>query len=258
MPVITQHTYSCDDLHRCRTLWKIVWSCAVTIFSCTWIALHPNIPSPDNSSLKIAFCCVKLMVIALIALELVVEWGMQQWLVSWRLVKKYGSVFLFSLLPLQLSSDPITCLDHRWTQSDAFFAIMGGFMLCEDDKTIGLLQPEELESLADSDKINFPIITQKEIWDRRKGVGLTKGLVVAQTSWLVLQCVMCRIKHLSITELEAVTLPFAILNFLMYWLWWNKPLNVQCPVCVLALLSLRSLSPGAYQTVNWINYLPHV
>jgi len=39
-------------------------------------------------------------------------------------------------------------------------------------------------------------------------------------------------KHVHLTELELVTLAFAALNFVTYGLWWNKPLNVQCPVCV--------------------------
>ena len=74
----------------------------MTIFSCTWIPLHPNIPGPDDSSLEIAFRGVKLMVIALIAPELVVQWAMRQWLVSPRLAKNYGSVFLFSPSPVQI------------------------------------------------------------------------------------------------------------------------------------------------------------
>ena len=34
----------CNDLVCCRTIWNIVWSCLVTIFSCTWVAVHPNVP----------------------------------------------------------------------------------------------------------------------------------------------------------------------------------------------------------------------
>ena len=38
----------CTDLTHCRTIWSIVWSCLVTIFSCTWVAVHPNIPCPKK------------------------------------------------------------------------------------------------------------------------------------------------------------------------------------------------------------------
>ncbi|KAG2028956.1 hypothetical protein BDR03DRAFT_1056179, partial [Suillus americanus] len=36
------------------------------------------------------------------------------------------------------------------------------------------------------------------------------------------------IYHLETTQLEVGTLAFAVLNFLTYAAWWNKPLNVQC------------------------------
>ena len=101
-----------------------------------------------------------------------------------------------------------------------------------DDGTKHTLTPEELESLANSDKINFPRITKKEIQDRSKGDGLTKGLVIVQTSWFIIQCVARGVERLPITELEVLTLAFAVLNFATYWLWWNKPLNVRCPVHV--------------------------
>ena len=80
---------SCDDLHHCRTLSNIVWSCVVTLFSCIWIALHPNIPGPDHGSFRIALRRVKLTVIGLIAPELVVALAMRQWFVYRRLTEKY-------------------------------------------------------------------------------------------------------------------------------------------------------------------------
>ena len=38
----------CNDLTHCRTIWNIIWSCLVTIFSCTWVAVHPNVPCPKK------------------------------------------------------------------------------------------------------------------------------------------------------------------------------------------------------------------
>ena len=38
----------CKDLSHCRSIWNIVWSCLVTIFSCTWIAVHLNVPCPKK------------------------------------------------------------------------------------------------------------------------------------------------------------------------------------------------------------------
>ena len=38
----------CTDLSHCRPIWNIVWSCLVTIFSCTWIAVHINVSYPKK------------------------------------------------------------------------------------------------------------------------------------------------------------------------------------------------------------------
>jgi hypothetical protein len=109
---------------------------------------------------------------------------------------------------------------------------MGGFMLFDDNGPVRPLDPDELQSLAQKGEIDFPCITENEIRDRSKGDMLSKGLVVIQTGWFILQCIARWIEHLPLTELELVTLAFAALNLMTYGLWWNKPLNVQCPVRV--------------------------
>lgn len=39
-----QPTMVCDDIHHCRTLLSIIVSCASTVFLCTWVASHPDVP----------------------------------------------------------------------------------------------------------------------------------------------------------------------------------------------------------------------
>jgi hypothetical protein len=53
---------------------------------------------------------------------------------------------------------------------------MGGFMLFQGGKAVRTLTPEDLELLSDSDNIDFPDITQKEIQDKSKGDFSPKGL----------------------------------------------------------------------------------
>jgi hypothetical protein len=103
---------------------------------------------------------------------------------------------------------------------------MGGFVLCEDGKPPIILDPTELAPYLQTGEID---ITQKEIRDRSRGDVLSKGLVVVQTGWFILQCIARCVEHLPITEIELVTLAFATLNFVSYGLWWDKPLGVQCP-----------------------------
>jgi hypothetical protein len=106
---------------------------------------------------------------------------------------------------------------------------MGGFMVYEENGSYHTLRPEELEDLLKHGKIN---ITEKEIRDKGRGDALSKGLILIQTGWFILQCIARRVERLPITELELVTLAFGVLNFVTYTLWWNKPLNVDCPVRV--------------------------
>jgi len=106
-------------------------------------------------------------------------------------------------------------------------------MLFDGDDAVCTLEPEALEYLRGSGEIDFPRITEKEIQDRSKGDALSKGLVVIQTGWFLLQCIARKVERLPITELEVATLAFATLNFATYALWWHKPLNVQRPFRVL-------------------------
>ena len=71
-------------------------------------------------------------------------------------------------------------------------------------------------------------ITKEEIEDKSKADTLSKGLVALQTGWFTLQCMSRLVQHLPLTELELVTVGFAVLSLVTYILWWNKPLNVQC------------------------------
>jgi hypothetical protein len=108
-----------------------------------------------------------------------------------------------------------------------FFAVMGGYMEYEGNRPIRVLLPEQLESYSLTGNGDFPRISTAEIEDRSKGDAISKGLVIVQTSWFVTQCIARGIQGLPITELELVTVAFAALNFVIYVLWWHKPLNVQ-------------------------------
>lgn len=90
-----------------------------------------------------------------------------------------------------------------------------------------VLDEDEIDAYLSRAQIN---ITEEQIQDRSKGDILSKGLVVLQTSWFIIQLLARAVTRLPITELEFSTLAFAILNGATYALWWNKPLDVQCPI----------------------------
>ncbi|KAI9508289.1 hypothetical protein F5148DRAFT_979998 [Russula earlei] len=198
---------SCNDPQGGRSLWDIIWSCAVTLFLCTWVSIHPNIPSPEETWLRIAIRRVGLMVAALFVPEAMIGWAMRQRLAAAELAENHK--------------------EEGWTITHGFFAIMGGFMEYEGNRPIRVLLPEQLKSYSLTGNGGFPRIAKEEIEDKSKGDFISKALVVLQTGWFVTQCIARAVQGLSITELELVTVAFAGLNFVMYLLWWDKPLNVQ-------------------------------
>ncbi|KAI9449657.1 hypothetical protein F5148DRAFT_1019947 [Russula earlei] len=198
---------SCDDPKACRSLWDIIRSCAITILLCTWVSVHPNIPSPQERWPRVTVRRIGLMLAALFVPEIMIAWALRQRQAAVALAEKHK--------------------DDGWTTTHGFFAIMGGFMEYEGNRAVRVLLPEQLKSYSLTGNGDFPRIAKEEIEDRSKGDVISKTVVILQTGWFVMQCIARGVRHLPITELELVTVAFAALNFVMYLLWWDKPLNVQ-------------------------------
>ena len=112
---------------------------------------------------------------------------------------------------------------------------MGGFMLMDGDERNGVLTHDTFRDLLRDGKIDFPLITEAEIEDRSKADSLAKGIAVLQTTWFIAQCISRTAQGLITTEAELITLAFAALNGILYFLWWNKPFDVKCCVPVFLL-----------------------
>ena len=74
----------CHDSHHCRTVPSIIFSCASTVFLCTWVALHPNVPAYpyDIAWWKMSRYTLErilLMLGALLAPEAIVIWAIIDW-----------------------------------------------------------------------------------------------------------------------------------------------------------------------------------
>jgi len=114
-----------------------------------------------------------------------------------------------------------------WTITHGFFAIMGGFMEYDGNQPIRVLLPEELESYSLTGNGNFPRLSIAEIEDKSKGDAISKGVVILQTGWFITQFIVRVVQGLPISELELATVALAVLNFVIYLLWWEKPQNVR-------------------------------
>ena len=217
-----------------RTIWDILWSCLATIFACSWVSIHPNIPASNESSLRIFLRRLELMFWAVVSPEMIITWALRQWSGARRLEKLYKGGEMYPIYP-QILNHKIPTLDRGWTKTHGHFIQMGGFMLFEGDIAKGVLSPKRFSELLTAKKIEFPTVSVEEIEDRSKADGFSKMIAFGQTLWFVAQCIARRSQHLDLTLVELLTLSLAVLNGVMYFLWWNKPLDVRCPIRVYLL-----------------------
>jgi len=174
--------------------------------------------------MRIVFRRLMIMIYMLIIPEAVIFWAGRQWHASRYIAKKHK--------------------DKGWKKTHSFFAIMGGFVLYdEDDVVIETLSISRLEELQSEGKIRWPRISEEEIKDRSKGDFLSKAFVVLQTTWFTVQYIARAYYGLLVTEFELVALALAVLNGILYYFWWNKPLDVACPVPVYLLSSKQEAGP---------------
>jgi hypothetical protein len=61
-----------------RTISSIVYSCLLTLFACTWTAVHPNLPAPDDNKIKAFWRRLKVVLVTLIAPEYTLYWALMQ------------------------------------------------------------------------------------------------------------------------------------------------------------------------------------
>jgi hypothetical protein len=123
-----------------------------------------------------------------------------------------------------------------WTMTHAFFLIMGGFTLHDEQGTaLRILEPIELESLSEAGKIEWPSITKEEIHNGSMGDYLSKAIILVQTSWFIAQCIVRGAYRLEVTQLEVATVAYAVLTGVTYYLWWEKPLGIRYSIPVYLL-----------------------
>ena len=72
-----------------RSIWGILWSCLATIFACSWVSVHPNIPAPNESWWRVLLRRIELMFWAVVGPEMVIAWAFRQWTSARHLKKLY-------------------------------------------------------------------------------------------------------------------------------------------------------------------------
>jgi len=90
-----------------------------------------------------------------------------------------------------------------------------------------------ITSTGELDRSEYRIlVTKSELKDKSKGNALVDIFAVLQTTWFISQYLERWHAHQPRTQLEVMTLAYAVLNILIRGLWYKKPLNVQKPIDV--------------------------
>ncbi|KAG1750990.1 hypothetical protein EDD22DRAFT_1002366 [Suillus occidentalis] len=189
------------------TLWDIISSCGLTLFACTWTAIHPNIPGVNHGMVRITFYRLCLMIMALFAPEIMFTWAVSQFFLAQRAAKVCNDTF-------------------GWTLTHGFFACMGGFVLYADGEPKFTLKPDLLLDLVSKGSVEMPTITEAEIKDRSKGDGISKSVAILQLVWFIIQLITRHAQGLPVTLLEIDTLGVAALACIAYGFWWKKPKDI--------------------------------
>ena len=154
-----------------RSLWDILWSCLATIFACSWVSVHPNIPASNESWWRISLRRLELMFWAVVSPEMIISWAFRQWFGARDLEKLYKGGQMYPIYSQILNLEILNLeKGFQWTKTHGHFIQMGGFMLFEGEIPKSVLTPKRFSELLAAGKIEFPTVTVtvEEIEDRSK------------------------------------------------------------------------------------------
>jgi hypothetical protein len=116
-----------------------------------------------------------------------------------------------------------------------FYAAMGGYVIRSHslDKTypitgqgrMTLTKSGVLYLLQVAPEV-FPDLSEDEILDKSKASTFIKTLTCLQGLWFCLQCIVRLTMNTSISLLELNVFGHCICTFVVYAIWWNKPMDV--------------------------------
>jgi hypothetical protein len=204
----------------------IIWSCALTIFLCSWTALCLNIPPSDWSLLKYTHQKNLIACEGILGPEFVVQTALGQWVSACRSVKEFCQLGHLS-----------------WTMAHAFFADMGGYILHPADFVPFPLDAKQVHYLVKEGYVDYVDvgISKRAIDDKNKGDGMTRIITVLQIMWFVISTVARAIQDLAITTLELTTLGYIVCTLGTYYFWAHKPLDIKVPIILVPNTTMANI-----------------
>ncbi|KAF5308979.1 hypothetical protein D9758_018413 [Tetrapyrgos nigripes] len=220
-----------------------------------------NSEYPSVHSAVVTLQNILFMLLALIVPELIIMWAMRQWFAARKIAEKYkkynwtkthgffvvmggfalydGDKFLHTLEDEESFTEEEEAVANK---IDEF--IKGYLKIKEEQASVGSIvsRPDGPTSRLLPDRseascmLEFLLqrklisVTEDEIKDKGKSDALSKFLAIGQTAWFIVQCIARGVEGISITNLEILTVAFALLNFGTYFFWLDKPQRIRFPI----------------------------
>lgn len=208
-----------------RGTMDILWICLVTIFTCTYTILCLNVPSRNDTRLALVGRRILWMGLAIIGPEFVLTYAAGQWSRACHSVEAFHAAGY-----------------ARWTMRKAFFADMGGFVLQAEDSEPFPLNVKHLHWLVINKYVDYPDVTDEEIWDKSKQDTLAKVITTFQIGFLVVQSIGRAAQHLAITTLELNTLGIVACSLMTSCTWLRKPSDVRTPLLIRTSITILEIT----------------
>ncbi|KAF8551321.1 hypothetical protein OG21DRAFT_1512916 [Imleria badia] len=217
-----------------RTLWSILWSCALTLLICVWHAIHPDVPPPRQKWWEawLRLSTVFQAIAPFFLPQWVVYIACKQWYEArWRIIEFQDA-------------------RYQWSMIHSFFAEMGGFYYCDETGSLCRIDSIEFLRLLEAREIANPVITELEIKDKSKLDSLGIFFLSVQLIWFTLQVVIRIQNRLVVTLVELDTVCMATVTLCLLFFWWNKPVRPKRPHIFYSHLYLRTDS-DLLRTREW-------
>lgn len=142
---------------------------------------------------------------------------------------------------------------QEWTLTHAYYANMGGFRMDKKtaiavwDNGAIILNAYQLAVVVQRNVIPaLPKVSLEEIEDRSKSDSFTKGLAIVQIMALAISLIVRAVRQLPVSQLEILTVAFAVCTITTYAFCWSKPQNVRTPLWI-------SLDPSESKRLRDLN-----
>jgi hypothetical protein len=216
---------------------NILMNCAFTVLSCTWSIQHLNLPDPKDCFCRKLLRKSKWMLLTILLPELILAHAVLEFIMAVNSTKDMGGVDgVFVHYPWWLFKRQTQTKrdnDFEWTLTHSYYANMGGFHPCKSISECQTIHPLTTGQLAKLwTNINPPKISENEIKEKGDADFFAKGVAVMQISSLVLSIIVRATQHLAFSQLELLTLAFAVCGVLTYAFCWYKPRGIQTATIV--------------------------